>query len=238
MDVKSLIRDASILDKVIHYQDGTLIAKKKLQIHIPFRYISAKLANIGKDVNTVAIFAIVVDGTYMVSNVCSNMQLTPSSIYSEQVDKEEYYILEFDAGSVITPRTSLVVDDTITYNVYDEFIGKAKLPWFINYEDIGKCVANAHYYSNIRLGGTNAVLELLVASIARDPDDIKKFYRETAKSLDTQDTNPPVILPFKSIISGTTNTMGKLIGSYFDEGLTSALTNEGGPPGVEDLFRL
>lgn len=238
MEVKSLVRDASMLDTIIHSQDGMLLAKKKLQIYIPFRYISAKLAVIGKDVNTVAIFAIVCDGKYMVSNVCSNMQLTPSSIYSEQIDKEEYYILEFDAGTVITPRTALIVDDAITYNVYDEFIGKAKIPWFMNYEDVGKCVANAHYYSNIRLGGTNAVMELIVASIARDSKDIKKFYRESVNSLDNQNIDPPVILPFKSIISGTTNTMGKLIGSYFDEGLTSALTNEGGPPGVEDLFRL
>lgn len=238
MDVKKLVRDASMLNKVIHEQDGALLAIKKLQIHIPFRYISAKMASISKDVNTVAIFAIVVDGKFMVSNVCSNMQLTPSSIYSEQVDGEEYYILDFDAGSVITPRTSLVVDDNITYNAYNEFIGKAKLPWFMNYEDVGKCVANAHHYSNIRLSGTNAVIELLVASIARDPQDVKKYYREIATSLAEQNTNPPVILPFKSVISGTTNTMGKLIGSYFDEGMTSALTNEGGPAGVEDLFRL
>lgn len=238
MDVQSLVRDASILDKVIHEQDGALLAMKKLQIHIPFRYVSVKLASIGKDVNTAAIFAIVVDGKYMVSNVCSNMQLTPSSIYSERINGDEYYILEFDAGSVITPRTSLVVDDNVTYNAYNEFIGKAKLPWFLNYEDVGKCVANAHYYSNLHLSGTNAVIELLVASIARDADDVKKFYRETITTLDEQNTRPPVILPFKSIISGTTNTMGKLIGSYFDEGMTSALTNEGGPAGVEDLFRL
>lgn len=238
MDVSNLVRDATKKSQYIKEIDGALVAKKSLQIHIPFRYQAAKLATVGRDFYSVAIFAFVCDDTYMVSNVPSLMKLTPSSLYSEKVDGEEYYILQFDAGSVISPRLDLEVDDAITYNVYDEFIGKAKIPWFLSYEDISKCVANAHHYSKIKLSGSNAVIELLVASIARDRDDPLKYYRETVESLDEQLTNPPVILPFRSVITGTTNTMGKLVGSYFDDGLVSALTYEGGPPGVENLLRL
>lgn len=238
MDVSKLVRDGSKRSALLKVVDGALVAKKALQIHIPFRYQAAKLAQVGKDFYTVAIFAIVHEDTYMVSNVSSLMKLTPSSIYSEKVDTEEYYILHFDAGSIVSPRLDLEVDDAIAYNVYDEFIGKAKIPWFCSYEDVGKCVADAHYYSNITLAGSNAVIELLVASIARDKDDPLKYYRETVQSLDEQITNPPTILPFRSVIVGTTNTMGKLIGSYFDDGLVSALTYEGGPPGVENLLRL
>lgn len=238
MDITKLKRDASIVDSIMVQNERSLIAKKPFDIHIPFRYLPSKLADIGKEIYTAAVFGIVWEGKYAVSNACSSINLTPSSISSLIVDGEEYYVFGFDAGDTITPLIDLVVDDNVAYNIYNEFIGKAKLPWFMNYEDVGKCVANAHHYSGIRLSGTNAVLELLAASIARNPDNVTQFYREVIDSIDEQNTNPPVIFPFKSVITGTTNTMGKLIGSYFDEGITSALTYEGGPSGVEDLFRL
>lgn len=238
MDVSKLKRDASVKSQIIQVLDNALIAKKPLQIHIPFRYQAAKLASVGKEFYTVGIFAIVYEGVYMVSNVTSLIQLTPDSIYSEKINNEEYYVLHFEAGSVIAPRLDLVVDDDIAYKVYDELIGKAKIPWFCNYEDVSKCMADVHYYSKLKLSSSNAVFELLVASIARDRNDTQKYYRETIDKIEEQETNPPVILPFRSVIVGTTNTMGKLIGSYFDEGLVSALTYEGGPAGVENLLRL
>lgn len=238
MDITQLKRDSSKKNQLIKKVDNSLIAIKPLQIHIPFRYQAAKLAKVGKEFYSVGIFAIVSGDSYMVSNVTSMINLTPDSLYSEKINDDEYYILHFDAGSTIIPRLDLVVDDEVAYNVYDEFIGKAKIPWFCNYEDVGKCMADIHHYSGITLSSTNAVIELLVASIARDKDDSKVYYREVISSIEEQETNPPVILPFRSVIVGTTNTMGKLIGSYFDEGLVSALTYEGGPTGVENLLRL
>ena len=38
-------------------------------------------------------------------------------------------------------------------------------------------------------------------------------------------SRPPALIPFRSVTYGATNTTAKLMGAYFDEGLTSALVN-------------
>lgn len=239
MDITNLVRDASNLSKVIVEKGGQLIAVQPIQILIPFRYLAAKLANIGKYTTSVAIFPILYgENKYMVSNVCSTMELTPSSLSSTTIGDDDYYVLGFGAGDVVTPFTELVVSDDDAYNVYNEIIGKAKIPWFMTYEDVGKCIAMCHHYSGITLSSTNAVIELIVASISRSKDDTNVYYREAISKITEQTKNPPSIFPLRAVISGTTNTMGKLSGSYFDEGLTSALTYKGGSSGVEDLYRL
>lgn len=238
MQVDKMVRDTSLRDELITVVDGKMMAKKDFDIHIPYRYVPSKLAVIGKYIQSVAIFALVSGNRYVVSNVTSMMELLPSNIGKEKIDGEDYYIFNFFKGDVVSPRLDLIVDDGVAYKIYNEFIGKAKLPWFIHYEDLGKCLASSPHYSNLKLSDTNAVIELLVASIARSPKDVKRYYREDIKSMNDLKTMTPVVLPFRAVISGTTNTMGKLIGSYFEEGITSALTDEGGPAGVEDLFRL
>lgn len=238
MDVTQLIRDSSSRDKVIKVVDGKIIAGVDCQIHVPFRYIPAKLAKIGKYTTCVGIFPVVYGNRYMVSNVCASLELFTPSVSNTIINGEEYYVFSYTAGETISPRNTIVVSDEDVYNVFNELIGKAKIPWFLTYEDVGKCIANAHRYGNITLSGTNAVIELIVASICRNKDDINQYYRTVIKTIEEQNTNPALILPFKSVIAGTTNTVGKLLGAYFDEGMTSALTQEGGPPGVEDLFRL
>lgn len=239
MNVSHLVRDASIADTLVKEVDGKLVALKPLDIHVPFRYVPAKLAHIGERFMCIGIFPIVYDNKrYMVSNISGYIELTASSMRTEEINGEEYYILSFDRGSIISPLMDMLVSDDGAYNVYNEFIGKAKIPWFLNYEDIGKCLANVHYFNGITLSGTNAVIELIVASIARSSKDTNVYYREVIKGLSQQNTDPPTIVPLRAVISGTTNTMGKLMGSYADEGLTSALTVDGGPSGFEDMLRL
>lgn len=238
MDASHLVRDSGDIAKVLKVVDDKLVAGVALDIHLPIRYVAAKLAVIGKRTTSVAIFPVIYGNKYAVCNICSSLELSIQSLSSTMIQGEEYYILHYEAGEIVSPNINMVVSDDDVYNIFNEFIGKAKLPWFMNYEDLGKCIAGAHYYGGITLSGTNAVIELIVSSIARSANNPNTCYRNAISKMSDQVVHPVVVLPFRSVIAGTTNTMGKLIGSYFDEGLTSALTHEGGPPGVEDLFRL
>lgn len=238
MKVNSLIRDKSLANSHFKVVDDKMIALRDLTIHIPFRFIPAKLADIGDRIMVAGVYAIISGDRYTVANFPAMQEITPSSITTVTIGDDDYYVFGFSKGEVISPRMDVVVDDNISYYVFDEFLGKAKLPWYFTYEDLGKCLAKAKQFGDINLASNNIPFEIIAATISRDRKNVKRYYREIADSMLTQVTNPPRIVPFRAIIENTTNTMGKLFGSYFDEGLVSALTHEGGPPGVEDLFRL
>lgn len=238
MPYSKLKRNGDLIKSSIAQSGQQLLARKDLKIVIPYRYIQGKLATVGNHVSVLAVFGIIVDDSYGISNVCSLMTLTPSSTTVVTYDGEEYFEFGFDKGSVICPNINLVVDDKNAYNVYNEFIAKGRVPWFMSYEDFGKILTTAHNYAGINLSGTNAPLELIITSIARDSKNLYTYYRNIIKNTNEQFTNPPGYVPFKSVSYGATNTAGKIMGSYFDEGLTSALTApEGGPEGVEVHLR-
>lgn len=224
MDYKRLKRDAKSVKQAIKQQGDTLVAVKELHIVIPYRFVPAKLAFVGSHISTIGYFAVVSGDDYAVMSVCAMIDLTPSSTSIVKIEDEDYFVFSFDKGSVVCPNINLVIDDKNSYNTYNEFIAKGKVPWYLNYEDMGKILSTAHNYAGIELSGTNAPLELIITSIARNEKDLYSYYRNTVSSIDEQNKNPPVWVPFKSVSYGATNTAGKIMGSYFDEGLTSALT--------------
>lgn len=233
-----LKRDGAAVKSALKINGQQLLTSKDMKIVIPYRYVQGKLASVGNSVQTLTVFAIIIDGVYAVSNLCSIITLTPSSTTVVSYEGEDYFEFSFDKGSVVSPNINLVVDDKNAYNIYNEFIAKGRIPWFMSYEDFGKILTTAHSHAGIELSGTNAPLELIITSIARNNKNLYQYYRNTIKSLDEQFTNPPGYVPFKSVSYGATNTAGKIMGSYFDEGLTSALTApEGGPEGVEVHLR-
>ena len=233
-----LKRDGDAIKGVLKTNGQQMLTTKDIKIVIPYRYIQGKLASVGNTVSTLAVFAIVMDGVYAMSNLCSIMPLTPSSTTVVSFEGEDYFEFSFDKGSVVSPNINLVVDDKNAYNIYNEFIAKGRVPWFMSYVDFGKVLTTAHSHAGITLSGTNAPLELIITSITRNSKNFYEYYRNTIKSLDEQFTKPPGYVPFKSVSYGATNTAGKIMGSYFDEGLTSALTApEGGPEGVEVHLR-
>lgn len=238
MPYSHLKRDADTVLKTLKQSGQQLITSKDIKIVIPYRYVQGKLATVGTTINTLAVFAIIVDDVYAVSNICSTMTLTPSSTTVVNYDGDDCFEFSFDKGSVVCPNINLVVDDKNAYNIYNEFIAKGRIPWFMSYEDFGKVLTTAHTYAGITLSGTNAPLELIMTSISRDSKDLYTYYRNTISKISEQFTKPPSYVPFTSVSYGATNTAGKIMGSYFDEGLTSALTAPpGGTEGVEVHLR-
>lgn len=238
MPYSKLKKNGDVVKSALKQVGQQLMTSKDMVIVIPYRYIQGKLATVGNTVNTLAVFGIIVDDCYGISSVCASMTLTPSSTTIVSYEGEDFFEFSFDKGAVVCPNINLVVDDANAFNIYNEFIAKGRIPWFMNYEDFAKVLTTAHNHAGINLSGTNAPLELIITSIARDKKDLYTYYRNTINSIDEQYVKPPSYVPFKSVSYGATNTAGKIMGSYFDEGLTSALTApEGGPEGVEIHLR-
>lgn len=240
VDLNNLVRDPKRVKATLVEEGDQLITKTGCKIYIPTRWTEKNLAVVGQETRSVAIFPIVIeDKYYSTSLVAAPMPLKPSRTSIVKFGDEPYYEFTFTKGSVVCSNLNLVKVSTLSYYIYDEFIAKAHVPWFMNYVDLLKVLASAEAAANIKLAANNVPLELLVATIARSNKDITKYYRHNAGSLDSVITNPPDYVPLGSVLHGATNTTAKLMGNYLDDGITSALNNPTSQVDtVETLFRL
>jgi hypothetical protein len=225
MDPKKLTRDPSKVHAVLkELPDGRLVTTKGCKIYIPSRFAERNLAQVGVETHIVGIYAMVVeDSYYAVSIVNAMCRIEPTSTLKIMVDEEEYFEFTFEPGATVMTSTSLVKRDTLTYNIYDEIIAKGRVPWYLGYIELGKLFDTAKYHAGANIGQNNEVTELIVSMIARNPEDRHQYYRKSVKSLDEVQKRPPAFIPLRSVIYAATNTTNRLAGSYFHEGLVSAL---------------
>lgn len=240
MLIDQLRRNQNVLSEVVAEIDGALIAKKPCTIVIPYRWLKAGLLELGRNNYCATIFPIVYDDKeYAISNVCTKMEITPSSIEMLKHNGEDHYLFKFDKGATISPSVILVQDAGFSYLIYDELIQKAKAPWFLNYADVGKIMATSKTFSGVNLAATNAIFEVITSTLSYNKT-MDKQYRQVIKSLDPDELakHPREGAPLNSVVYAATNKMNKLMGGYIEDGLTSALTeNESPISGVEQLLR-
>ncbi|MFO5759756.1 hypothetical protein ACLBQR_30810, partial [Klebsiella pneumoniae] len=101
---------------------------------------------------------------------------------------------------------------------------KGNFPWYINYYDKAKLFETANLHAGVNLGGW-PTLQLIISTTQRASDDISQLYRHVLTRHSDIVDNPPVDVPFRSVIWNTSDTTSKLNGAYFDQAITSALVN-------------
>lgn len=240
MDLSKLKRKPEVTKECVLEMDGKLLAKDKCYIVVPFRFLQAGLLEFGQVTTIATIFPIVNDkGEYSVVNICGKMEISSNNIQITDHTEGEQYVFGFDKGDIITPDINLVMDDNFSYKIYSELIQKAKSPWFLNYEDIGKIMATSKSHSGVNLASTNSIFEIIVSTLSRG-EDMKTHYRMLVDDLNltTLNKNKLETIPLNSVIYATGNKMNKLMGGYLEDGLTSALTEtKSSKSGVELLLR-
>lgn len=240
MDVSKLKRDnAKIMAAVVETPDGRLIAKHALSIYIPRRFEGAKLAFIGETISIVGLFAIVLeDGAYGTVKHVGMMKIEPTGTTIVDVDGSDYYRFYFQSGAVITQTVEVLKDDKLPYKVFDEIYAGGNIPWYMNDDDLAKVFINTGKQAGITLSGTNSPFEIIVAAMTRSKKDIKKYHREVIREKGDEVKQPYQFIALGNVMYGTTNTVSKLMGSYFDDALTSALVNPAERvEGIETLLR-
>lgn len=225
MDHTQYIRDPQRLKSVLRQlPDKRLVTTQPVKIVIPARFAERDLAHIGIETQIVGIFAIILeDKYYSVSLANAMMPITPTSMTKVKYDDDEYYEFSFDAGATILPSTLLVQQDTLVFSINNEIIAKGRVPWYLNYDDLGKLFDSSKYHANANVGQQQEITELMVSLISRAKDDRQLFYRQVVQSYDELVTKPPVFIPLRSVAYNASNTLNKLAGSYARDGLVSAL---------------
>lgn len=226
MDVTNLKRDASrILANLKTLPDKSVITTKGIQIHIPAKFFEKGLAESGNEMYVAGHFAYVdLDGYYAVNSTNAVMRIAPITQSKYVVNATDYVVFEFPKGSTVIESTDLVVNNQLPYDVFAFFIDSGYVPWYLSYSDLGRLFSSSIKHANFKVGANPSIVEVMVATIARDPKDLTKYWRHTMKAqADLMAT--PSYVPFKSVIYGPRTPMSKLLGNYFDAGLTSALVN-------------
>lgn len=227
MNITKLIRNADKIHEVLtELSDGSVVTSKECKIYIPTRFAERGLAEIGVENNIVGIYAIVVDNQfYGVSLINSMLKINPSSTLKVKIYGVEYFEFTFNPGSTVIKTNVLIKVDTLVYRIYDEIISKGRVPWYLDYNDLGKIFDTAKSHAGANIGQNNEVTEMIVSMISRDKNDKTKYYRTTVVDSEYVKTNPPAFIPLRSVIYAATNTTNKLAGSYFSTSIVSALVS-------------
>lgn len=219
-----LKRDAqTALSYLFTNESGQVIAKKACTIQIPVRFTEIGLGEIGINTFTYGFFPIIFDTIYAVMNVCAMVELNPSKLTRLKIEDVEYYEFYFDPGQVVIKASDLVKRETLMYNVFDEFVFKGKLPWYAQYEDVGKLFDTAMYHAGSKVAQNVEVIEFVASMISRSKNDRTKYIRTLADSYSDVTLDKVDFVPLKSVFYSVNSTLNKIAGSYFNDGITSAL---------------
>lgn len=231
-------RDAAAsLTYLVENASGQVLTKKNCKIQIPVRFTEVGLGEVGIDTFAYGFFPIIFDSDeYAVLNVCAMVELNPYKLTIVTVDEVDYYEFYFDAGQVVFKTTDLVKKETLMYNVFDEFIFKGKLPWYAEYDDVGKLFDTALYHAGSKVAQNLEVIEFVASMISRSKADRTKYIRTVASTYSDVRLDRVDFVPLKSVFYSVSSTLNKIAGSYFTDGVTSALVQQSA--NVEKIERI
>lgn len=215
-----------VLSLLKENQAGQLIAKAPMKIMCPVRYSEIGLGQVGIDNYVYGLFAIMLEnGLYAVMNVTALIAIDPYKFSITTIDEVDYHEFYFDTGDVVIKTLDVVKDESIIFKVFNEFVFQGKVPWYVSYRDVGLLLSTAKKYAGSNVSQNPEVLEFIASMIARSIEDRTIPIREVAKSAaDFADSNIDYVA-LKSVFYTVKSTVNKLTGSYFKDGVTSALVN-------------
>lgn len=218
MIIDQLERNPEKIHQRLVEVNDDLIALKEVKIIFPESYVKTPLCVIGREIKIVAIFGIIAEDKYYgVSKADALMITEPSRINVITINGEKYMEFTYDPGAKVIKNRNLVRTATLVYRIYSWFIVAGNYPWYFNEDDVAFLFDTALSHGGANLRANSSLLELLAAVITRQSSNKTLFYRHNP-------VGKPHFIPLRSIALGTTNTTTKLLGNYFGEALTSALT--------------
>lgn len=241
IDPSKMTRNAkAVLDQLVISPNSQLIAKANVTIMFPSRFLSKNLASLGAEPSCVGLFLVALDsGEYAVMNWVAKVPLRPSSVMETEHDGVLYQEFEFFKGDVICPNTNLVKSDTLAYYVYEELYSTGKYPWYFTEYDALTMFKTAQETCGVKLAANNATFEMLVAHLTRQIQNRYDFHRHNNPG----DMNRKIgdgfdIIALRNVSYGAQDTTSKIMGSYLDEGLTSALISPSDrASALEEIYR-
>lgn len=220
---KTLIRNPKLIQATMkELPDGRVLCSQDLRLQVPVRYTECNLAQISIETIVYGVCALILpSGDYSVMRTNAMLNINPSKITKTEIDGVEYYEFFFVKGSVWLNNSSLVKQTTSIYFLINELIAHGKIPWYIEYDDLGRLLDSAKESADSNVASSYTAVELIASLMSRNPKDLQQDYRHITKTSKTK----PKYVPLSSVYYSANNTFNKIAGSYFNDGVVAALVN-------------
>lgn len=204
--------------------DKSLVTSKKLTIEFPTRFTEIGLGEVSSNSFAFGLFAMSLEtGEYALINVNTLIELGKASLSKRTVNGVEYLNFTYEPGDRVFKTIETIARPSLIFTAIEEFVFKGKVPWYVEYEDMGRLFDTAKKYSKSKADIIPPVAEFIAAYIGRDRKDTSKYIRETAKN--EKDFRNIKWVPMRSVYYSSPGTVNKLAGAYFNDGIVSALVN-------------
>lgn len=224
-------RDGKFIESNLYKKDGAIYTKEVTKIKFQKRFLNKDLADIGETIKIFGIFTIHIDDVYSVSLIPAMMTTSPVSIEEETIGSEDYMVFTYGKNSKIIDNDSVVKNNLLTYNLFQEFFMAGKMPWFIEYLDAVKLFDNMVKYANGKIGEYHLSDEVIISFVAKQKKDITQFHRLAPNE-------PYIFTAIDEVYYSVNSTLNKIAGNYFADGVISALVNpEKTPTHLENIVR-
>lgn len=238
--MKGLKRNPEYIHKGLKkLPSGETIALKPCKIQIPKRFLDVNLAVLSEHLETVAIYAIIMDGYYGVSLTNALIKSKPSSTRVEKVDDVEYMTFSYEKGDVVLMDDKVVTLDVLVYYIWSEVLDKGKVPWYVDEKDRALCLMTARSHANVKMGANYALIEMITAVCTRDSKDRTKMWRYVLNKPGAAGKTEPISIGLRNIQFTVETDLGRLSGSYPEIGLMTSMARPAAPPeGLEKIVLL
>ena len=227
----NLKRNPAAIKAVLYEKDGKWYTKEKISIEFPKWYEEKNLLTNEAVSRLYGIFAFVLGDQYSVSLIPTPIVTKPLMIEEIERGDETYYSFLYAKNTVVIESTKVVCEKLLSYNMFNSFFILNKLPWFLEYEDKLKVLDNLKYYGKSEIGSNPIANEIIVSFCERNAKDPNVFYRQNQ-------TGGSVSIDLKDPYYAARNTVNRIGGSYYAEGLNSAIVQkEEAPSKIEKLVR-
>lgn len=226
MQYSVLPRDAGrVYETMARQDDGSFIATKPFTIVFPKRFLERDMAYIGDTVRCIGVFMMAAEGYRSLFSVCAFVELEPDSIAYFNYQGIDYTELKFDPGSRIFKTTEIVQRDIVVYRIYKEFLSSGNIPFYLEQneerDDPAALLDTAKQYAGTNIGSQRPVTELIASLSSRDPNELIRFFRQLPP--EEQARTRPNFIGLMSAAYGAVNTLSRLAGAGYDQGLSAAL---------------
>jgi hypothetical protein len=213
-------------ENLIKTSGSQIITRKACRIQVPVRFSTRGLGQVGIDTLTLGCFPVIFDDdTYSLLSVCALVQLNPFKTITVTVDDVEYHEFHFRENDVVFKSSEVVKNESIMFNIFDEFFIKGNVPWYVGYEDLCKLFDTAKSHGGSNVAKNLKTLSFLASIITRAKSMREKYIRTTARTYADITSEHVEYIPLNSVFYAVNSTVNKLSGNYFKDGVVSALVN-------------
>ena len=222
LEIKNLKRDPSKFKNIFKTVGDVVLTTKDIDIVFPERYITRELAVISSSVRLLGIYAILDrSNNYCIVNNSIVQQLAPYIISDVTVNGVVYKKCSFEANTPFLLNNNLIVTDSFLYDIFEEFLSKGNVPWYLDYNDLADIFANTERFNGKSVGNDPIALEILTSVVAKSSVGKDIPYR----LVKNKKLVKPEYIGLNDMRFAFDNTGSRLVGSYFSDGITTSIVD-------------